>query len=152
MVLTLMERHAIFFLDMDIIIIRYHAQNGNATYLLHHLSAAVEETHVAAEFVDDDALDEPSVFFCLQGDAAIDGSEHSSTVDIAYEDHVGLRMTRHRQVHQVGVAQVDLGDASSSLHHDGIKPLGQTVEGPAYLSTEVDVFIEVRGTRYVGRE
>ena len=42
-------------------------------------------------------------------------------------------MTGHRHVHQVAVFQIDLRDATSALHHDGIIARGQTVEGRAYF-------------------
>ena len=80
---------------MDVLEIRYDAQNGHVADFLEHTPPLVEETHVAPEFIDDDALDALSVVGCLQGDAAIDRSEDPAAVDVAHEDDIRLGMPSH---------------------------------------------------------
>ena len=124
---------------MDILEIRDDAQHGDTADILEHPSALFEESQVATELIDDDALDELAVFGCLQGDAAIDGGEDTPTIDIAHKDDICLRMTRHREVHEVGIPEIDLRDAACPFHHDGVIARGQTVEGCADLLSEIDV-------------
>ena len=66
------QRHGVFLFDMDVLEKGYDAQNGHVADFLEHTPPLVEETHVAPELIDDDALDALSVVGCLQGDAAID--------------------------------------------------------------------------------
>ena len=40
---------------------------------------------------------------------------------------MGSSMHRHREIHEVTVAQVDFGDAARTFHHDGVIALRQTV-------------------------
>ena len=61
----LREGHAVFLLDVDILVVGHNAQYWHATEVLHHSPTLVEEAHVATEFVDDDALDERAVLGCL---------------------------------------------------------------------------------------
>ena len=125
------QGHAVFLLDVDILKVRDDADDGDTTNLLQHPTAVFEETHVATELVDDDALDALAVFWCLEHQAAIDGSEHPSPINIAHEDDISLSMARHRQVHEVGVSQVDLRDAACALHHNRVVAGSETVEGSA---------------------
>ena len=127
---------------MDVLIVRNDAQHGDAADVLQHPAAFVEKPHVATELVDDDALDALTVFGCLEHDAAIDGSEDAPTVDVAHQDDVGIGMTGHRQVHQIPVLQVNLGDAAGTLHHDGVVARGEAVEGIADFSAEVDMLVK----------
>ena len=116
----LSQRHRVFFLDMYIFIIRYDTQDRHATEIFQHLASLLKETHIPTELIDDDALDKFSVFWRLQGDAAIDGCKHPPTVDIAHQDDISLSVTGHRHIHQVAVFQIDFCDAACALHHDGV--------------------------------
>ena len=135
----LSQRHTVFLLNIDVFVVRNYAQHGDAADVLQHLAPLVKQAHVATELVDDDALDETAVFGSLQGDAAIDRGKHPTPVDITHEDHVGLGMPCHGQVHQVGVTQVDFRDAARALHHDGVETGCQTVKGSAHLTPVIDV-------------
>ena len=116
----LSQRHTILLLDVDILEVRNDTQHRYATELFEHLAALVEEAHIATEFIDDDAFDATTVFRTLQGDAAIDGGKHAPTIDIAHEDDIGISMSRHRHIDQIGITEIDFGDATSTLHHDGV--------------------------------
>ena len=133
------EGHAVLLLDADVVEIGHHAEHGHAADVLQHAAPLVEEAQVAPELVDDDAPDEPAVVGRLEGDAAIDGGEHAATVDVAHEYDVGSCVAGHREVHQVGVAEIEFGDAAGALHHDGIVARGQAVEGGAHLAAEVGI-------------
>ena len=86
---------------MDVFIVWYDAQYGYAAEVLQHLPAFVKEPHVAAELVDDDALDELAILRSLQHDAAIDTGKHAPAVDVAYQDDIRLCMACHRHIHKV---------------------------------------------------
>ena len=92
---------------MYILIIRDNTENWYVTDVFQHSSALVEQPHVATELVDDDALDEFPVLGGLQRDTSIDGSKHSSSVNITHQDDVGFGMAGHRQIHQVCFPEVD---------------------------------------------
>ena len=133
------QSHTVLLLDVYVFIIRYDTQDRHAAELLQHPSSLIEELHVAAELIDDNALDEPTVFWCLQHHTAIDGGEDATTVDVAYQNDVGFGMAGHRHVYQVGVAQIDFRDAARPLHHDGIELRRQTVVGRTDLCTKVNI-------------
>ena len=134
----LLQTDGVFLVDIDVFIIRYHAQHGYATEVFQHAPSLVEEAQVATELIDNNTLDESAVFLALQHDAAIDRGKDAPSVDVAYQDDSSPRMARHRQVDEVGSAQVDFGDAARALHHDGVIPCCQAVEGAAYLLAEVE--------------
>ena len=106
--LFLFQAHRVLFLDMDVFIIRYDAQYGYAANVFQHPPTFVEESHVAAELVDDDALNQLAVLGTLQHDTAINRSKHASAVDISYKNNIRLCMARHRHIHKVAILQVDL--------------------------------------------
>ena len=132
----LCQRDAVLLLNVDILEVGYHAQHGHAADVLEHLATIIKESQVATELIDDDALDHPAVFLRLQGYAAIDRGEDAAAVYVTHQDDVGLGMARHRQVHQIMVAQVEFRDAARTLHHDGMIAGGQAVEGRADLLTK----------------
>ena len=78
------ECHRVFFLDMDILEIRDHTQDGHPADLLQHPAPFLKQAHIPTELIDDDTLDKGFVFWCLQGDTAIDRSEHPSPINIAH--------------------------------------------------------------------
>ena len=126
------ELHAVLLLDVDVAEVGDDTEHGHAADVFEQSAAVVEEAQVAAELVDDDALDEPAVLLGLQGDAAIGRGEDAAAVDVGHEQHVGSGMPGHGQVDKVGVAQVQFGHAARALHDDGIILRGQPVEGAAH--------------------
>ncbi len=146
----LRQRHAVLLLDVNVGEVGDDAQYGHAADVFQHAAPLVEEPHVAAELVDDDALDKPSVFRRLQGDAAIYRGEDAPSVDVAHQQHVGPGMAGHRQVYEVAVAQVDFGHAARPLHHDRVVAQGQTVEGIAHLLPEVSLLSPPSPKKVIG--
>ena len=134
----LLQCYTIFLIDIDIFIIRYHAQDWHTTNIFEHLASLVEKTHIATKLIDNDAFDELSVLGALQHDATIDGSKHAPSVDIAHQNDICLCMSRHRHIHQIAIFQIDFCDTASTLHHNGIIAFGQTIESIADLLAEVD--------------
>ena len=130
--------HAVLLLDVDVFVIRHNTQDGHATQFFQHLSPLIKEAQVTTELIDDDSLDTLSVFGSLQGDAAIDGSKHTATVDVTHQNHVSIGIPCHRHVHEVTITKIDFGDAARPFHHNGIEALGQTVEGSTDFLAEVD--------------
>ena len=135
----LSQRHTVLLLDIDILVVWDDTQHGNSADVLQHFAAFVKQAHIAAKLVDDNALDKLSVLESLQGDTAINRSEYPTPVNVAHQDDIGMGMTGHGQVHQVGVPQVDLRNAASSLHHDGIVTCCQALKGIAHLTAVIDV-------------
>ena len=133
----LCQCYTIFFFDVNVFVVRYHTQNGYSAYVLHHLSAFCEQTHVATELIDDDAFDESAVFLCLKCYAAIYTCKHTATVYVANQYDVGFCMSSHRQVYQISVAQINLCYTACTLHYDGVVAGREAVEGFAYLSAEI---------------
>ena len=48
-------------------------------------------------------------------------------------------MARHRQVHEVGIPEVDLRDTACSFHHNGIIAGSQTIESLTHLTPEINI-------------
>ena len=123
--------HAVFGLYVYVVEVGHHAQHGHSAYPLHHLHAVVKQAHVAPELVYYYSLYQPSVGFALQHYRAVGRGEHSAAVDVGHEHHGRSRVARHGHVHYVPVAQVYLGYAARSLHHNGVVCRRQAVEGVA---------------------
>ncbi len=124
----LFQCHAVLFINIDIFVIGYHTQDRYATNIFEHLATLVEEAHIATKLIDDDTFDEFPIFGRLQHDAAINGSEDTTAVNIANKDDISLCMTGHRHIHQIAVLQVYLRNTASTLHHNGVITRCQTVE------------------------
>ena len=123
---------------MNVFIIRYDAQYGNAADVFQHPATLVEESHIASELIDNDAFDELPVFGRLQHNATINTGKDTPAVDVAYEDNVRLCMTGHRQIHQVGSLQIDFRNTACPLHDDRVIASRQAVESIAHFFAEVD--------------
>ena len=91
---------------MDILEIWDDTQYWHTTDVLEHLPSLIEESHIASELVYDDTLDEFPVFWSLEGDAAINRSEYSTSVNISHKDYISLGMSGHRKIHEVGIPEV----------------------------------------------
>ena len=63
--LFLFETDTVFFIDIDILEVGNHAQDGYATEVFEHLPTFLKETHISTELVDDDTLDAFPVFYGL---------------------------------------------------------------------------------------
>ena len=134
------QGYGVFFFNMDVIIIRYDAKHGHTAELFKHAAAVVEQAQVAAELIDDDALDQLAVLLGLQGYAAVDRGEDAAAVDVANKDDVGAGMARHGQVYQVVVTEIEFRNAACALHDDGVVAGVETVESIADLAAEIDCF------------
>ena len=130
------QRHGVFFLDDNVFIIGYHAQHGDAAQVFHHLHARLEQPQVAPELVHEDAFHQPPFFRPEQGQRAIYAGKHASPVNVAYQENIRPGMECHRQVHQVGIPQVDFRDAARAFQHDRIIACRQTVVGGANLPAQ----------------
>ena len=127
-------------------IVRHDAQHRNPAQLLEHLPALFEEPQVAPELIDQNPFHTVPLLGAQQHHRAIDAREDAAAVDVAHQDDVGAGVHRHRDIHQVGVAQVDLGQAACTLHYHRIVAGSQPVEGgvhglaqlgPAFLAEVV---------------
>ena len=146
--LLLGKFHRILFFNVNILIIRYHAQYRNAANLFQHLHARFKQTEVATELVDDDALDALAVFRSLQSHRTIGTGKHTSPVDVGHQNHISICMTRHGQIHQISIFQVEFRNAAGPLHHNRIVTSSQPVESlidfPTQLLTPFGTEIFIR--------
>ena len=136
--LLLLKAHRVLILNVNIFKIRHYAQHRYTADALQHPSTLVEEAHVASELVDDDAFYEFPVLGCLQHNAAIDRGKDTATINVAHQNHIGMGMSGHRKIHQISISQIDFSNAAGALHHDGIVAGRKTIEGRAYLGTEIN--------------
>ena len=58
-------------------------------------------------------------------------------IDIAHEDHIGLSVLRHGEIHEIGIPEIEFRDAPRAFEHNGIIVSRQTIESQAHLLTEV---------------
>ena len=100
------QSHTVFLLDMDILEVGNDAQHWYTTERLKHLAPLIKQTQVTTKLIDDDALDQLTVCRFLQGNAPIDGGEDTPTIDVGHEDHICTSMTRHRQIHEVRITEI----------------------------------------------
>ena len=91
---------------MDILEVGNDTQHRYATERLKHLAPLIKQAQVTTELIDEDALDQLTVCWFLQGDAPINGGEDAPTVDVGHEDHISTSMTRHRQIHEVRITEI----------------------------------------------
>ena len=124
-----LQRNAVFFLDVDILEIGQHPQNGHAADTFQLAASFVEEAAVAPELIDNDALDALAVFRLLQHDGAKDGGKDAAAVDVCHENDISPCIAGHRHIHDIHVAEVDFGNTACTLHHDRMETGSQTVEG-----------------------
>ena len=120
--------HRIFFLNVNIVVIRYHTQHWNAADFFHHLHTRLKQAKVATKLIDNDSLDALAVFRRLQGHRTVGTGKHTSPVDVGYQNHIRMGMTRHGQIYQIRILQVDFRDAARSFHHHRIVTGCQAVE------------------------
>ena len=73
----------------------------------------------------------------MEGNAAIDGGKDTATINIAHENHIGLSVLRHGEIHEIGIPEIDFRDAPRSFEHNGIIVSRQTIERLTHLLTEV---------------
>ena len=81
----IIQHNRIFLLDMNILIIRNHSQDRNATQLFHHFYTRFEEAYVSPELIDNDAFYTFTIFRRLQHDRTIDAGKHPSTINIRHQ-------------------------------------------------------------------
>ena len=123
-----LKHHRVFFLNIDIFIVGHHPNHRNTTKIFQHLYPRLEKADISTEFINQYPLDMLPLFRPKQHHRTVNTGEHSSTVYIRHENHICSGMHSHRQVHQITVTKIDLGDTPRSLHHYRIISGSQTVE------------------------
>jgi len=99
---------------------RHDAEGGPARPLLYHLGSAGEEAGIAAELVDDEALDADLLGARQQCMRADDGGEDAAAVDVADEDDRHVRRLGKAHIGDVALAQIGLGGAAGALDEDEV--------------------------------
>ena len=123
------QGHRIFLVNIDVVIIRHHAQHGNAAELFQYFHARLKQADVATELINQNALHALAFLGSEQEQRTVDARHHAAPVDIAHQYHIGVGMQGHRHIHQVDIAKVHLGQAAGPFEHHRIKTSGQAVEG-----------------------
>ena len=76
-------------------------------------------------------------FFCHQHDTAIHTCKDTPSVNICNENHIRLRIHRHRHIHQVDFTEIHFRDTTCPFHDDRSISCGKTVKGCMYLSAQL---------------
>ena len=84
--------------------------------LLQHLESRFKNLHIAAEFVDDDALHAGAFLVRQQHHSAQQRREHAPQVDVAHQQHRRIGGFRHRHIHDVPGTQVDFRRTARPLN------------------------------------
>ena len=110
---------AILVVDVDMEV-WHNARHGYAAELLKRFEPRFQNGAVTAEFVDNNALDAPSVLFTLQRDRAVELGEHAAAVDVAHQQHRRIHHAGKAHVDDVVFLQVDLRGAARALNNDDV--------------------------------
>ena len=106
------------------------AEHRAAGPLLEEAQPGLSSAAVAAEAVDQQAAHPRALVGLEQLQRADERREHAAAVDVADEQHRRVGEPRDGHVHEVAVAQVDLGRAARALdHHDD---RGSRAAAPGY--------------------
>ena len=100
--------------------VRHNARHGNAAELLEHFKPRLQNCAVAAEFVDNDALDALFVLFALQRHRTVELGEHAAAVDVSHQQHRRVHHAGKPHVDNVIFLQIDLCGATRPLDHNNI--------------------------------
>ena len=101
---------------------------GMPVLLLDELESRREDGGIAAELVDDDAFDIGPLLRFQQFYRADDLGEYTAPVDVGHQDHRTAGHLGNLQVGDVGMPQVDLGDAPGPLDDDEFVGLPQPLK------------------------
>ncbi len=99
---------------------RHHAQHRHAGQGVQLGEAGSEDLRIATQPIDDEPGHPRAVGRGQQRQRADESSEHAATVDVAHQQDRRLRQPGDVHVHEVGVAQVDLGRAPRALDDDHV--------------------------------
>ena len=122
-------------LGHGILVFDIHVHIGNdpddrdAKQFFQHVQSRFQDLDVAAELIDDDALDPLLFVFRQQFDRPVNRREHAAGVDVADQKHRRVRSLRHGHVHQVALVQVDLGRTARAFDDDAVHAALQFVVG-----------------------
>ena len=131
------KRHGVFFFDINVTVVRYYPDNGNAAKFLQHRNARLEETYIPPELVDKNSFNAFPLMGTKQHQRTVDAGKHTTTVNVAHKNYIGSGMQGHRQIDKVGIPQIDFGDASRAFQHDGIIAGGKAVVGSTNLPAQL---------------
>ena len=98
----------------------HNARHGYAAELLKRFEPRFQNGAVTAEFVDNNALDAPSVLFTLQRDRAVELGEHAAAVDVAHQQHRRIHHAGKTHVDDVVFLQIDFRGAARALDDDDV--------------------------------
>ena len=114
--------HRVFLFDIDLLIIRYDTDHRNTAKLFQHLDTGLEKPYVTTELIDKNAFDAFPFIRAEQHHRTIHTGKDPAPVNVSHKDYISSRMNGHRQIHQVGITQIDFGDASGTFQHYRIIP------------------------------
>ena len=118
----------------------HHAEHGNMNPFLQHPQPRLQDFHIPAELVDDDALDPSPFLFRQQHHRAQQGSEHAAQVDIPHQDYRSVGSLCHAHVDDVAFPQVNLRRAAGAFDHDAVGFFCQRI---------IDLFDSLPQSRFV---
>ena len=105
-------RQCVFGVEVEAVQIRQYAQHRFAGALFQPAQARFEQADIAAEAVDDEALDARLLARREQVERADQMRKNTAAVDVGDQDHRAIHRFGKTHVGDVAVAQVDLGRAA----------------------------------------
>ena len=127
---------------------RHDAQHRNVNSFLQHAQTRLENLHVAAEFVDDNALHARALVLGEQHHRAQQRGEHAAQVDIAHQKNRRVRAFRHRHIDDIARAEVDFSGASRPLDHHAVDRVLQRAVGFADVFAQGGLVIVILHRRH----
>ena len=100
--------------------VRHHADHRLAGDVLNLPQSRLQNRDVAAEFVDDKALDHRLLVLVQQHQCARQRGKDAASVDVSHQQHRRFGQLCHPHVDDVVLLEVDLRRAARSLQHDDV--------------------------------
>ena len=123
--------------------IRNDAEHRNLRQSFQLMQTGAQQFRVAAELVDDRPHHAPPFLRAQQGDGTVQLGEDAAAVDVADQQHRRVDKLRKPHVHNVILAQVDLGGGARALNHENIVFGGETVIGAQNIGDQAALHFEV---------
>ena len=140
------DDHRVLGLDPEIPEPGKHPEDRLAGTALDPLDALMKQGNIAAEAVDDKALDPLLLGFIKAGQGADDLGEDTAPVNVGHQDHRGIGVGGCAEVDDITRHEIDLGAGTSALHDHEVMGLPQPVQGRAALA-EQKLLLPVVGLR-----
>ena len=107
---------------------RYNAQDRFTGLFLQKFHGRLQQSHIPAEFIDDEPLDQGLFFFIQELQRTNERSQGPAAINIRNEQYRGLQVLRHPHVHDVIGLEINLSRTPRALDDDRIVFRRQAVQ------------------------